>query len=143
MILNIKCLYVRKFGGGVLDTGSVQEEILLLEYTESLVGLLLLEELGDDEAAMISGIRRYNDVKGYASSMKWKELNEEKHLPRRVILAMDAVCFGRDKGIQYTKIMMERELIKAYTAFSLVDDAVIGTGNWGCGVFNVSCSTIL
>jgi hypothetical protein len=131
-------VFARNFGGGVLTNGAVQEEILLLEFTESIVGLLLFGELGDDEALMITGLRRYNSIAGYAQSMRWVNIDRKAHRKTRTLLAMDAICFGRDKSVQFKKDAMERELLKAYTAFSLAKESTIGTGSWGCGIFNVS-----
>ena len=37
---------------------------------------------------------------------------------------------------QYTKDMIDRELMRAYAGFSNLPEKVdVATGNWGCGVF--------
>lgn len=45
----------KKIGGGVLNNGSLQEEIKYLTSPECLVSMLIFEELGDEEAILIQG----------------------------------------------------------------------------------------
>merc|ERR550532_1008133 len=54
---------------------------------------------------------------------------------------MDAIRFTKS-STQYTTDNMDRELNKAFVAFSndYTDSlAAVATGNWGCGAFNGDC----
>lgn len=127
----------KRFGGGVLGSGSAQEECMLLAYMEPIVGLLLVEELRENEVLYINGARVVNELEGYSSGMRWKKCVNEP-VDARIIVAMDAEDFRKREYAQYQFKSIHRELTKALLAFSASTAPAhfpIVTGNWGCGVF--------
>lgn len=137
-------------GGGVLDQGCVQEEILFVCCPELIVSKLICAKLSDNESIVITGIEQYNEYNGYAEKFKWKcsyedQQNRDKYGRRfRQILAMDALYFHwSTKKSQYEKKKIDREIVKAMAAFqserflcTKTKSVAIATGNWGCGVYN-------
>ncbi|OTF77000.1 hypothetical protein BLA29_013655, partial [Euroglyphus maynei] len=107
-------------GGGVLDQGCVQEEILFVCCPELIVSKLICAKLADNEAIVITGIEQYNEYSGYAEKFKWQcshedRQNRDKYGRRfRQILAMDALYFHwSNKKSQYEKNKIDREICKA------------------------------
>eukprot|EP01083_Nonionella_stella_P215738 776197_1 len=142
----------KRIGGGVLRGAKVQEEISFLIHPECLVSLLLCTEMGPTESIAIVGAERFSRYLGYANGFKWDGAYED-HTPivkehkANVIVAFDAINYRYSPDDQFTQSNMRRELIKAYSAFSippsdlpLVMDEYgyysVATGNWGCGAFN-------
>jgi Poly (ADP-ribose) glycohydrolase (PARG) len=134
------------FGGGVLGTGAVQEELLLMQFPEALIGLLLFEKLQPNEAALIFGARRFSKVTGYGASVKCAGRTELSCRGGRnfgsTIISIDALHFKcNNVNEQLQKHNLDRELIKAYAGFCENPRShpsfAIGSGKWGCGVFNV------
>lgn len=154
-------------GGGVLRSGCVQEEIRMMVSTELLVSLLVCERMLDHESITISGCAQYSDFVGYGQSFRF---TKEKVIPKAeyprpgshirnvAVVAFDALNFSwiEDKSTQFKQVVIDRELIKAFAAFSgpsaasllldlehevLTDKSncskaiPLATGNWGCGVF--------
>ncbi|XP_075217133.1 poly(ADP-ribose) glycohydrolase-like isoform X2 [Lycorma delicatula] len=140
--------FANKFvGGGVLGRGCVQEEIRFVICPELIVARLFTECLDDTEALIITGVERYNQYKGYGNSFMWagdvKDQTPRDQYGRRlcVVVAIDAFKFQQAEK-QYTPQSINRELNKAYAAFSwsiLGNDKQtrlnVATGNWGCGAF--------
>ena len=127
----------KSFGGGVLGSGSAQEECMLLAYMEPIAGLLLVEELQGNEVLYINGARVINELEGFSSGMRWKKCVNEP-VDKRIIVAMDAEDYRKREYAQYQPKSILRELSKALLAFSASKAPVhfpIVTGNWGCGVF--------
>ena len=132
-------------GGGVLNEGSVQEEIRFLINPELMVSRLLCECMEDNEAIVITGAEQFSRYSGYGSSLTWSgDFRDQtpKDSLNRVdvrVVAADALHFDSHK-IQFRKQMIDRELCKALTAFhpsgSDQKPSAVATGNWGCGVFN-------
>eukprot|EP00918_Siedleckia_nematoides_P053622 GHVU01117130.1.p1 GENE.GHVU01117130.1~~GHVU01117130.1.p1 ORF type:complete len:596 (+),score=46.82 GHVU01117130.1:249-1790(+) len=56
----------KSIGGGVLQTGCTQEEIMFAASPELLVSQLFLEDLGENEAFMAIGARKLSWTEGYA-----------------------------------------------------------------------------
>ena len=138
----------RELGGGVLNTGCVQEEIRFTVSPELLVSMLIAENLSDSEALMMIGSEIYCKHTGYRDSFKFGEDHIEKigkdgfNRKDSMVLAIDAVDFSKvmTKNVQFKKERMLRELNKAYIGFtgSKMEDGpkkVIATGKWGCGAF--------
>eukprot|EP00667_Euglena_gracilis_P004732 EG_transcript_4759 len=137
-------------GGGVLGRGCVQEEIRFLLAPELLITRLLCETLDDNEAVEVRGTTRFSQHSGYGSTFRWAGPYDDK-LPvsgtppmrQSYILIMDAVNFrggGLRPAHQYSPEYIQRELCKAYTAFSSLrpfpdTKLSVASGNWGCGVF--------
>lgn len=131
-------------GGGVLNNGLVQEEILFLINPELIVARLFTEKLEDNECLLITGSQQFSRYSGFSDHFKWVGPNEDLDLKRdewsrlqRQIVAIDATHF-RNREEQYNMTRVERDLNKAYCGFKGHghDEPDIATGNWGCGAFN-------
>lgn len=131
-------------GGGVMQRGCVQEEIMFLVQPECLVSLMLFAVMQTNEAIIISGTRTYSEYKGYSQSFRWTKPFEGK-LPRLTkegqyrasFTAIDALFGGTQGDIK----KIQREMIKAYVGFSAIENEIgfktdtVSTGKWGCGAF--------
>lgn len=143
--------FANKFlGGGVLNSGCVQEEILFVICPELIIGKLITERLMDTDAVLITGAEQFSEYTAYSDAFKWAG-NYQDNLPRdrlgrrmRQTIAMDALYFS-PKAIssQYEKEKIDRELYKAMSAFqgerflrNRNNLPAVSTGNWGCGVYN-------
>ncbi|RMZ94362.1 poly(ADP-ribose) glycohydrolase-like, partial [Brachionus plicatilis] len=129
-------------GGGVLNSGCVQEEIRFLMCPELIVSMLFMEPMANNECIIIRGSEQFSTYSGYAWSFKWSgnfEDNIQKDKCGRKmtdVLAIDALYY-QDSKIQYKKKFIDREITKAYIGFSSgAKQMPIASGNWGCGVFN-------
>ncbi|KAK6018455.1 poly glycohydrolase [Ostertagia ostertagi] len=132
-------------GGGVLNSGAVQEEIRFLICPEMMVSCLLCEKMGPQEVIHIIGAQRYSSYFGYAGSLEWTPYEDFGSEPRdefcRIkceLVAMDAKLFKPNfANAQYRKENIDRELNKAYIGFmpKQRDACPVATGNWGCGAF--------
>ena len=133
-------------GGGVLNTGCVQEEIRFCINPELLPSMMLFDCLNDNEAAILIGTEQYSTYKGYAGTFKYdKDFQDPADIDKMqkdiVILAIDAHKY-QDISKQFTTDEILREINKAYIGF--VGDGkypedknkrAVATGKWGCGVF--------
>ncbi|KAK5965973.1 Poly glycohydrolase, partial [Trichostrongylus colubriformis] len=132
-------------GGGVLNSGAVQEEIRFLICPEMMVSCLLCEKMGPLEVIHIIGAQRYSSYFGYGSSLEWAPYEDFACEPKdefgRIkceLVAMDAKLFRPGfRNAQYKKENIDRELNKAYVGFlpKHRNACPVATGNWGCGVF--------
>lgn len=61
----------RFLGGGVLNRGCVQEEIMFLLQPELIASCLFVECLGDDETVIIEGTEQYSTHTGYGETFRW------------------------------------------------------------------------
>ena len=113
-------------GGGVLGQGCVQEEIRFITCPELILSRLFTERLGDTEVLVVTGFECFSKYDGYGSSFKFNgphkdttKLEMTPSGPRRLsyMVAMDALHFQNPKK-QYSKNHTDRELNKAYVAFS-------------------------
>ncbi|CAH8663180.1 unnamed protein product [Schistosoma rodhaini] len=136
-------------GGGVLNSGCVQEEIMFALRPELLVSCLFVERLGFDETLIIEGAEQYSVGSGYADDFCWTgDFNHSDSGMKRdkwgrwnyAVVAMDATKYSNPME-QYNVEEMLRELNKAYCGFTdeLFPERklppVVATGNWGCGAF--------
>ncbi|GMT25982.1 hypothetical protein PFISCL1PPCAC_17279, partial [Pristionchus fissidentatus] len=133
-------------GGGVMNSGAVQEEIRFLCCPEMLVSLLLCQVMQPNEAILIQGAQQFSGYTGYSDSTKYVSMEVRRDEPRdrygrarSYLIAIDAIRF-QNVNSQYRQACITREIKKAYAGYMLVGpDAAarpIATGNWGCGVFN-------
>lgn len=135
-------------GGGVIGYGAVQEEIRFLQCPELIVCQLFMGLLEDNECVHITGYKQFNDTQGYGilpnknrkeeDLFAWKSDHKEKTLKQeRRMIVMDAIEFAyRERWKQFNMRDINRELHKAYVAFSTGDERPISTGHWGGGAFN-------
>ena len=80
-------------GGGVLNQGCVQEEILFAVEPEAIVSLLFMEVMDKNDAIGIFNTIQYSKYKGYGSNFKFLENAITKDLSkirRHKIIAIDA-----------------------------------------------------
>ncbi|CEM11737.1 unnamed protein product [Vitrella brassicaformis CCMP3155] len=133
----------RVLGGGVLASGSVQEEIRFAISPELLVARLLIPPLNDTDAAVIRGTRKFTNYQGYKDSFRCAgpaTSTDDSSLVCDVV-AFDAIDFSTpDRHVdQYSLAAILRETNKVYAALSHGGGdghtQALATGNWGCGVF--------
>ncbi|TMW64171.1 hypothetical protein Poli38472_014288 [Pythium oligandrum] len=146
-------------GGGVMNSGCVQEEIRFILSPELLVSCLVFARLESHEAFVIHGTERFSNYSGYGStytfaggvedSTPFHDVMVQAHgtevaglFQRRqnVVVGIDAISYsGRDVIRQYSRECVWRDLVKALVGFSYTEGSTgswpIATGNWGCGVF--------
>ncbi|KAF9285596.1 hypothetical protein BGZ68_003739 [Mortierella alpina] len=123
----------RVIGGGVLDRGSVQEEIRFVICPELIISRLFTQRLQENEAVLIKGAERYSNYNGYARTFEWHsdhvDTTPRDQLGRRKteICAIDALPFkSQDQRLeQFSEEYVLREINKAIAGFR----------NWGCGAF--------
>ena len=142
---NLKIDFANEYiGGGVLNFGCVQEEILFSIYPELLVSMFVCRKMNPDEAIFIKGARRIAEYSGYAWTFTYLKPYEKPQNPElNVYVGIDALNFGKnsDPNIQFNRRYIEREICKAYAGFMRneeYDDLVLRdvvTGRWGCGEF--------
>ncbi|XP_046962424.1 poly(ADP-ribose) glycohydrolase-like [Vanessa cardui] len=142
--------FANKFlGGGVLNYGSVQEEIRFMICPELMISMLFTEALRPNEALMIIGCEQYSKYSGYGHSFQWAGEYvdttpwDSSGRRRCAVLAIDAQPFS-NKSQEYRKEAITRELDKAWVGFSFFAEGGgphypgVATGNWGCGAFGGS-----
>ncbi|KAH7827271.1 putative poly glycohydrolase [Monocercomonoides exilis] len=144
--------FANKFpGGGVLNAGAVQEEILFTIYPELLLSMLFCACMKPNEAILVEGAEKVAEYKGYSRTFRFKcaaeQTNErspsEETIPTPFIV-MDALHFGRhnvasdeSEHNQFSKTAIDRELNKSFTGFSFVPRGnCVASGHWGCGAYN-------
>ncbi|BFZ02721.1 hypothetical protein BsWGS_05759 [Bradybaena similaris] len=151
--------FANKFvGGGVLNTGLVQEEIRFVLCPEMMVSCLITEMLTDDEVLVMIGCERFSSYSGYSDTFKFagnfvdKTERDERGRKYTEVVAMDASVFRNNYYEQFAMKHVVRELNKAHCAFEGSDARLQGskvqlegsqcqnlpavcTGNWGCGAF--------
>ncbi|KAK1881094.1 Poly(ADP-ribose) glycohydrolase [Dissostichus eleginoides] len=152
-------------GGGVTNSGLVQEEIRFLINPELIVSRLFTEALDHNECLIITGSQQYSKYTGYAQTYKWAGSHQDT-TPRdgwqrrcTEIVAIDALQF-KNFLEQFRPDRLNRELNKVIflllRPFKENQDVVksesmeefdssdkeksqnlsaVATGNWGCGVF--------
>jgi poly(ADP-ribose) glycohydrolase len=131
-------------GGGVLNGGRVQEEILFLNKPELIVTLLFCPKMEENEAIVITGAERFSKEEGYHQTLNFLENFVDKSerfidgTLKTKIVAIDAfISFSKDD--QFLLSNFFRDLNKAYIGFidTTQQDhknlSLIATGNWGCG----------
>jgi poly(ADP-ribose) glycohydrolase len=131
-------------GGGVLNSGCVQEEIRFVICPELIVSMLFSESMLYNESFVVRGCERFSSYKGYGDSFEWGDdyvdevARDNFNRLYTDILAIDALCFRYPK-MQFNESKVLRELIKCYSGFktnsSTSNLPAVSTGNWGCGVY--------
>jgi poly(ADP-ribose) glycohydrolase len=120
-------------GGGALDGGCAQEEILFAVKPELIVSMALCDRMDVREVIVITGARRYSLTTGYGFNYQWdRDAPPEEHTP--AVVAFDASVASRVN--QFMPAVVSRDLHKAYAAFEAAGKgATFATGNWGTGAF--------
>ena len=140
-------------GGGTLEGGNVQEEILFAIEPEATVAMLFMEVMKNNDAIRIDNTIQYSLYVGYGGNFKFLnpafDSKDMTKIKKSKIIAIDAsVKFFLNNNIDY----IQRDIHKAYVGFDLVnynykdkndendiqkneESKTISTGNWGCGVF--------
>ena len=142
------------FGGGVLDNGSVQEEILLITHPEALFGKAIFPVISNTEALEILGAIKVSEYTGYGRGVLGRNafayarpvanLNlaplDKENRALTGIVAFDAINYTRSKTLQYHNGQVIRAFHKAYAAFCATPgtdpNVPVTTGRWGGGAFS-------
>jgi len=131
-------------GGGVLEHGAVQEEILFLLMPELLITRFMCDKLSDNEAILAENCALFSNYSGYSSELRFEGQYTGSEKYSRSVIAIDALPFanGRDQLMQFSKKPVLRELNKAFIGFNVSKyqekanvNKKIATGRWGCGAF--------
>ena len=141
-------------GGSVLRGYGSQEESCFITSPECIISLLLSEMLADNEAVEIRNALKYCEFHFEVENRRFRFAGRARDVwaaisggnfnivHRRTIVAMDALSFNSYgehwKGDQYSKKLIQRELVKCYVSFVNANpdlDGIVATGNWGCGCF--------
>ena len=129
-------------GGGALNGGCVQEEILFAIEPEAIVSLFFMEVMDDNDAIAIFNTIQYSKYDGYGWDFIYTGCAiDDKNIKKNRIIAIDAICVGSYGSYFAIKNEINRDIHKAYVGFSLAQSdndipKTIATGNWGCGAFN-------
>ena len=130
-------------GGGVLNGGCVQEEILFAIEPEAIVSMLFMEVMNENDAIGIFNTIQYSKYKGYGSSFKFVEsaiTQDKSQIKKHKIIAIDAIPYSYSYNYYSFQKDIKRDIHKAYVGFNLTKykndiEKTIATGNWGCGAF--------
>jgi hypothetical protein len=122
----------KQVGGFVLVQGAEAEDVRFAVNTECIAARLIVQELGDDEALIITGSRQYSDYKGWSKSLSYSGPHEGSE--EATIAVMDATLYQSSSArtLQYTEAHQLREVRKAYVTFRSSSLSVVATGHWGC-----------
>lgn len=140
-------------GGGTLEGGCVQEEIMFTVQNELCASMFFCTVMQRKEAILMIGSEQYSEYKGYATKFEFlgdhkctKQL-DERDRKKNYVVGIDALDFrGRDSSTQFETSSMRREMNKAYIGFVATKEerekvsegallAPVATGNWGGGAF--------
>jgi poly(ADP-ribose) glycohydrolase len=69
-------------GGGVLSSGTVQEEIRFIIAPETLISCLLCEQMSKHEAILILGSQQYSNYTGYSQTFQFKSSKKQPEFKR-------------------------------------------------------------
>ena len=118
---------------------------MFLEHPELIASRLFMEEQGPGDCIMFSGPEQYSSHTGYARETAFNSLVEDK-TPlsgdgkefQKIILAINATNYSKDKFSQFRPKEILHEINKAYSGFKEASarfGGKVATGNWGCGAF--------
>ena len=101
---------------------------------ESCVIVLFNETLDAKDALLIQGSMIYGTYTGYGSSVKFSgPYSKNRNWSERKILAMDALQDPGSLSEQISDHVLQREMVKSFTAFSAATGQTVATGHWGSG----------
>ena len=112
-------------GGGVLEGGCVQEEILFAVQPEAIVSMFFMEVMSENDAIRIDNTIRYSEYSGYGRSFKFTksaiDMNNINSIKRNKFIAIDA-CVQYQFGYGYMDTrVIKRDIHKAYVGFNLIN----------------------
>ncbi|PTB64728.1 hypothetical protein BBK36DRAFT_56505 [Trichoderma citrinoviride] len=124
---------------------ATQEEVFMGNCPEACPAVLFTPTLQNDQILAINGARPMLRILGQRRELSWEKLAPDRRRGGRMLL-MDAleVDEAEDSAALLPDLKpgnMQREMRKAYTAFSSwkggdADAPAVSTGLWGCGAFN-------
>lgn len=126
-----------------MGNGSLQEEIRFATCPELIVARMFSKHMEDNEAIIIENFLQICKYDGYADTFKCGGLQQDLFIRQvpQTLVAMDALEFSYSGYLQpeqqYLKKYVDRELLKAYAAYSGTRFDICATGNWGGGCFKV------
>ena len=112
-------------GGGALQGGNVQEEILFATQPEAIVSMFFMEVMSNNDAIRIDNTIKYSNYTGYGYKFKFKEsaidFNDLKTIKRYKFIAIDAcVHYSYKYGIMNQDDII-RDIHKSFVGFNLVN----------------------
>lgn len=122
---------------------ATQEELFVGNCPEACPAVLVTPTLKPDQVLVVEGAAPMLRITGQRRDISWAPLSQEDRRGGR-LLFMDALEIDEldaDDGllVDLKPLSVERELQKAYTAFSSWpphSGSTVWTGLWGCGAFN-------
>jgi poly(ADP-ribose) glycohydrolase len=77
-VVYLKIDFANRFiGGGVMNKGMVQEEILFMIFPELMMAKLMCSKMEKSEAIVIKGVKRFSNYTGYSNKTKYTGEFEE------------------------------------------------------------------
>ncbi|KAH0491764.1 hypothetical protein TgHK011_003173 [Trichoderma gracile] len=124
---------------------ATQEEVFMGNCPEACPAVLFTPTLQDNQILAINGARPMLRIQGQRRDLSWEKLAPKSRRGGRMLL-MDALELDEAEGSasllpDLKPENMQREMRKAYTAFSSWKGeggsaSAVWTGLWGCGAFN-------
>ena len=112
-------------GGGALEGGCVQEEILFAVQPEAVISMFFMEVMDSDDAIRINNTIEYSKYTGYGYDFKFKEsaikMDDSKSIKKSKFIAIDASCEYSQKYNLINKDIIIRDIHKAYVGFNLIN----------------------
>jgi poly(ADP-ribose) glycohydrolase len=112
-------------GGGALEGGCVQEEILFATHPEAVVSMFFMEVMSENDAIRIDNLIKFSDYEGYSHSFKFSKsaINKDTNLEtiKKInIIAIDAAVFFSKKNGIIDSEDIQRDIHKAFVGFNLI-----------------------
>ena len=133
-------------GGGSLNGGCVQEEILFATQPELLIAMVFMEVMDENDGIGIYDTIQYSAYNGYGKDFTFlcSNIKGTNNIKKYRIIAIDAGFkdkFLNNSNMQIYQDIIKRDIYKAFAGFNLTNfemgfEKSISTGNWGCGVYN-------
>ena len=112
-------------GGGVLEGGNVQEEILFAVHPEAIVSMFFMEVMDNNDAIRMNNVIKYSNYSGYGSAFKYEgssfNVSEENTIRRIKFIAIDASIEYMGKYGIIDQENIKRDIHKAYVGFNLIN----------------------
>ena len=112
-------------GGGALQGGCVQEEILFAVQPEAIVSMFFMEVMSENDAIRIDNTIQYSNYTGYGYRFKFKDcaidFNNLKYIKKNKFIAIDACVQSTYKYGTFYKEEIFRDIHKAYVGFNLIN----------------------